>query len=118
MLNYLCQMLKDDVEFIVSDVRTGKDITRFIPTQIIVKEEAKGNSLLPIDFLRRLIGFYGDSLRQLLLPQFLDHTMKMFTQNQGQMTLFSTLNNATEAVVPTLQPAAKKRRTISIRSTH
>lgn len=84
-LDYLCQMVKDGIEFVVKDAKTGDDITRSVLTQIIVEEEAKGQNLLPIDFLRQLIGFYGDGMQQMLLPRYLDHSMKMFTHNQEQM---------------------------------
>ena len=84
-LDYLCQMVKDGVEFVVNDAKTGEDITRSVLTQIIVEEEAKGHNLLHIDFLRQLIGFYGDNVQQMLLPQYLDHSMKMFARNQEQM---------------------------------
>tara|TARA_Y100000588_G_scaffold99911_1_gene108611 strand:+ start:646 stop:885 length:240 start_codon:yes stop_codon:yes gene_type:complete len=60
-LDYLCQMVKDGVKFVVNDAKIGADITRSVLTQIIVEEEAKGHSLLPIDFLRQLIGFSGDN---------------------------------------------------------
>jgi polyhydroxyalkanoate synthesis repressor PhaR len=84
-LEYLCQMVKDGVDFIVYDAKSGEDITRSVLTQIIVEEEGKGQNLLPIGFLRQLIGFYGDSVQQILLPQYLEHTMKTFTRNQEQM---------------------------------
>jgi len=61
-LDHLCQMVQDGVEFIVTDAKTGEDITRSVLTQIIVEEEAKGQNLLPINFLRQLISFYGDSM--------------------------------------------------------
>ena len=53
-------------------------------TQIIFEEEAKGQNLLPIKFLRQLIRFYGDSL-QAFVPGYLDMTMESFTKNQGAM---------------------------------
>lgn len=84
-LDYLCQMVKDGVEFVVKDAKTGEDITRSVLTQIIVEEEGKGQNLLPIGFLRQLIAFYGDSVQQMLLPRYLDHSMKMFARNQEQM---------------------------------
>src|SRR5580698_1218157 len=60
-LDHLCEMVKAGTEFEVRDARTGEDITRSVLTQIIFEEEAKGQSLLPIKFLRQLIRFYGDS---------------------------------------------------------
>ncbi|MEQ8196291.1 MAG: polyhydroxyalkanoate synthesis repressor PhaR [Rhodospirillales bacterium] len=83
-LDYLAQMVKDGVEFVVMDAKTGEDITRSVLTQIIVEEEAKGQNLLPISFLRNLISFYGDSL-QGLVPRYLEHTMQSFARNQEQM---------------------------------
>ena len=84
-LDHLCQMVKDGVEFVVYDAKTGEDITRSVLTQIIVEEESKGGqNLLPINFLRQLISFYGDNL-QFLVPRYLEHTMEYFAHNQEQM---------------------------------
>jgi polyhydroxyalkanoate synthesis repressor PhaR len=84
-LDHLCQMVKDGVEFAVYDAKTGEDITRSVLTQIIVEEESKGGqNLLPINFLRQLISFYGDNL-QFLVPRYLEHTMQYFANNQEQM---------------------------------
>jgi len=83
-LDHLCQMVKEGVDFAVYDAKTGEDITRSVLTQIIVEEEAKGQNLLPINFLRQLISFYGDNL-QFLLPRYLDQSMDSFASNQEQM---------------------------------
>ena len=77
-------MVKEGTEFEVQDARTGEDITRPVLTQIIFEEEAKGQNLLPIKFLRQLIRFYGDSL-QAFVPGYLDMSMDSFTKNQGAM---------------------------------
>ena len=84
-LDHLSQMVKDGVEFLVYDAKTGEDITRSVLTQIIVEEESKGGqTMLPVSFLRQLIGFYGDSL-QSLVPRYLEFSMKSFARNQEQM---------------------------------
>ena len=83
-LDHLAAMVKEGTEFEVQDARTGEDITRSVLTQIIFEEEAKGQSLLPIKFLRQLIRFYGDSL-QSFVPGYLDMSMDGFTKNQEQM---------------------------------
>jgi polyhydroxyalkanoate synthesis repressor PhaR len=83
-LDHLCEMVKAGTEFEVRDARTGDDITRSVLTQIIFEEEAKGQSLLPIKFLRQLIRFYGDSL-QGFVPGYLDMSMDSFTKNQEAM---------------------------------
>lgn len=80
-LDDLCQMVKANKEFVVFDAKTGDDITRSVLTQIIVEEEGKGQNLLPISFLRQLIGFYGDNLGT-MLPRYLETSMKAFAQNQ------------------------------------
>lgn len=80
-LDDLCLMVKENKDFVVYDAKTGEDITRSVLTQIIVEEEAKGQALLPISFLRQLIGFYGDSLGG-MLPRYLESSMKAFAQNQ------------------------------------
>ena len=83
-LDHLCQMVKDGVEFQVFDAKTGDDITHSVLTQIIFEEEGKGQSLLPISFLRMLISFYGDSL-QWVLPKYLESSMSSFSRNQDRM---------------------------------
>jgi polyhydroxyalkanoate synthesis repressor PhaR len=83
-LDYLCQMVKDGADFVVYDAKSGDDITRSVLTQIIVEEESKGQNLLPINFLRQLISFYGDNL-QFLLPRYLEQSMEAFAHNQEQM---------------------------------
>jgi polyhydroxyalkanoate synthesis repressor PhaR len=83
-LENLAAMVKEGAEFVVHDAKTGEDLTRAVLTQIIVELEGKGQNLLPISFLRQLIGFYGDSL-QSLGPSNLDVTMQSFCKNQQQM---------------------------------
>jgi polyhydroxyalkanoate synthesis repressor PhaR len=83
-LDHLAEMIKAGTEFVVTDARTGEDITRAVLTQIIVEQEGKGQNLLPIKFLRQIIGFYGDSLGG-LLPRYLESSMDVFSQNENQM---------------------------------
>src|ERR1700739_1427036 len=83
-LDDLSAMVKEGGEFVVYDAKTGEDITRSVLTQIIVEEESKGQTLLPISFLRQLISFYGDSL-QGVVPQYLEMSMTQFARNQEQM---------------------------------
>ncbi len=83
-LDHLCQMVQEGIDFVVYDAKSGDDITRSVLTQIIVEEEAKGQNLLPIKFLRQIIGYYGDSM-QWMVPRYLDHMMDAFSQNQDRM---------------------------------
>src|SRR3954467_2221246 len=83
-LDHLADMVKKGVEFVVTDAKTGEDITRGVLTQIIVEQEGKGQNLLPIKFLRQIIGFYGDSLGG-LVPRYLEQSMDTFHQNESHM---------------------------------
>ena len=84
-LDDLSRMVKAHSDFVVYDAKTGEDITRAVLTQIIVEEEGKGGqNMLPISFLRQLIGLYGDSM-QWLVPRYLEHAMSTFGRNQEQM---------------------------------
>jgi polyhydroxyalkanoate synthesis repressor PhaR len=83
-LENLADMVRAGRDFVVYDAKTGDDITRGVLTQIIVEEEGKGHNLLPTNFLRQLIGFYGGGL-QGVVPGYLDQAMKAFSQHQEQM---------------------------------
>lgn len=83
-LDDLAQMVRDGQDFEVKDAKSGKDITRSVLTQIIFEEESKGQNLMPIKFLRQLIGFYGDSLEG-FVPGYLEESMESFTRNQDQL---------------------------------
>jgi len=83
-LDDLASMIKDGGDFVAYDAKTGEDITRSVLTQIIVEQEQKGQNLLPISFLRRLISLYGDSM-QFLVPGYLEQAMLAFARNQEQI---------------------------------
>ena len=83
-LDELSQMVRKGDDFVVYDAKTGEDITRSVLTQIILEEDSKGRNLLPIGFLRQLIGFYDDSL-QSFLPRYLELSMENFARNQEQI---------------------------------
>jgi polyhydroxyalkanoate synthesis repressor PhaR len=84
-LDDLAEMVKAGNDFTVADAKSGADITRSVLTQIIFEEENKGGqTMLPISFLRQLIRFYGDSL-QSVVPNYLDCSMRAFTDNQERM---------------------------------
>ena len=84
-LDDLAVMVKKGENFVVQDAKSGDDITHSVLTQIIFDQESKtGNTLLPISFLRQLIGFYGDQM-QMVVPSYLEHSMQAFTEQQSQM---------------------------------
>ncbi|QHQ37033.1 polyhydroxyalkanoate synthesis repressor PhaR [Algicella marina] len=83
-LEDLAQMVRDGDDFIVRDAKSGEDITRSVLTQIIFEEEAKGQTMLPANFLRQLIRLYGDTL-QGVVPGYLEASMESFSRNQEQI---------------------------------
>ena len=83
-LEHLSEMVRENVDFIVQDAKTGDDITRSVLTQIIFEQESRGQNLLPVQFLRRLIRFYGDQM-QGFLPPYLEMSMESFAKAQEKM---------------------------------
>jgi polyhydroxyalkanoate synthesis repressor PhaR len=81
-LDRLAQMVREGREFEVVDAKSGEDITRQVLTQIIVEEEARGTNMLPINFLKQLIGLYGNSMQN-FVPQYLEAAMDAFQRNQS-----------------------------------
>lgn len=80
-LEDLAVMVKAEDNFVVVDAKSGDDITRSVLTQIIFEQEAKGQNLLPVAFLRNLIQFYGDSV-QSIVPSYLEHSMDSFREQR------------------------------------
>lgn len=81
-LEDLATMVKNGEEFAVYDAKSGEDITRSVLTQIIFEQENKeGQNLLPIKFLRQLIGFYGDSMQK-FVPPYLEVSLESFAREQ------------------------------------
>ncbi|MDR7103254.1 polyhydroxyalkanoate synthesis repressor PhaR [Croceicoccus sp. BE223] len=84
-LDHLAEMTRNGVDFQVIDAKSGADITHQILTQIIMDEEAAGGSqMLPVSFLRDLIGMYGNSM-QSMIPHYLEMSMQHFRDNQLKM---------------------------------
>lgn len=83
-LEDLGTMVRDGREFRVVDAKSGDDITHNVLTQIIMDEETRGETLLPVNFLRHLIGMYGDKM-QSMVPQYLEASMTAFRKNQNDV---------------------------------
>lgn len=83
-LEDLARMVRENVDFQVIDAKSGDDITHSILTQIIMDEEANGEQMLPVSFLRQLIGMYGNSM-QALMPSYLEASMANFRDNQSKI---------------------------------
>ncbi|UKK84968.1 polyhydroxyalkanoate synthesis repressor PhaR [Sphingopyxis sp. BSN-002] len=80
-LDDLGAMVRDGRDFRVVDAKSGEDITHNVLTQIIMDTETRGETLLPVNFLRQLIGLYGDKM-QSAVPQYLEASMATFRKNQ------------------------------------
>ncbi len=83
-LDDLAGMVRENIEFKVLDAKSGDDITHSILTQIIMDEEANGEQMLPVSFLRQLIGMYGNSM-QAMMPSYLEASMANFRDNQNKI---------------------------------
>jgi polyhydroxyalkanoate synthesis repressor PhaR len=91
-LDNLAGMVREGVDFVVYDAKSGEDITRKVLTQIIFEEESQGQHLLPIQFLRQLIRFYGDQM-QAFLPSYLELSLDSFIRQQDRMrSQFASMN--------------------------
>lgn len=83
-LETLATMVRRGDDFVVIDAKSGDDLTRAVLAQIIFEQETKGQNLLPVRFLRQLIGLYGDNL-QSFVPSYLEASMEAFRKNQEAM---------------------------------
>ena len=82
-LDHLAGMIRAGRDFKVVDAKTDEDITHNVLTQIIMEEESRGETMLPVNFLRQLISMYGDSM-QAVVPGYLEASMDSFRRNQEQ----------------------------------
>lgn len=82
-LDHIAVMTREGRHFQVFDARSGEDITRSVLTQIVMDEEAGGQTMLPVNFLRQLISMYGNSM-QSVVPHYLEASMSAFTENQSK----------------------------------
>jgi len=82
-LEHLATMTREGRDFKVIDAKTEDEITHSVLTQIIMEEENRGQTMLPVSFLRQLISLYGDSM-QSMVPQYLEASMEAFRRNQLQ----------------------------------
>ena len=121
-LDDLAKMVRENVDFNVLDAKSGDDITHTILTQIIVEEESHGSQMLPVSFLRDLIGMYGNSM-QAMMPSYLEASMANLRKNREQIQSafakgmeanplaamaeanFKMMQNAAEAFIPATRKA-------------
>ncbi|WHQ47150.1 MAG: polyhydroxyalkanoate synthesis repressor PhaR [Candidatus Midichloria sp.] len=61
-LDDIAQLIKRDYNIEVVDVKTGKDLTKFILAQIVLEQQQNGYELLPIEFLKQLIKLQDNNM--------------------------------------------------------
>ncbi len=83
-LEHLAAMTRAGREFKVIDARSGEDITRTVLTQIIMEQENGAQTMLPVPFLRQLIGMYGNSMGP-MVPSYLEASMEALKKNGEQV---------------------------------
>jgi len=89
-LEHLAAMTRAGREFKVVDARSGEDITRTVLTQIIMEQENGAQTMLPVPFLRQLIGMYGNAMGP-MVPGMLEASMEALKKN-GEQVKEATLN--------------------------
>ncbi|MGI9405013.1 MAG: polyhydroxyalkanoate synthesis repressor PhaR [Hyphomicrobiaceae bacterium] len=82
-LDDLAVMVKEERDFVVVDAKSGKDLTHSVLTQIILEQESKGQNLMPVNFLRQLIRFYGHGIEK-LVPSYLELSLDSLTREQDR----------------------------------
>ena len=82
-LERLAELVRQKRQFKVVDAKSGEDLTRGVLTQIIMDEESRGSTMLPVNFLRQLISMYGDQM-QAVVPQYLEASLEALQRNQSQ----------------------------------
>ncbi|MDX1975154.1 MAG: polyhydroxyalkanoate synthesis repressor PhaR [Rickettsiales bacterium] len=99
-LEDLCDRVKIGKDFVVLDAKTNQDLTSQVLTQIIFEQETKGNTLLPIEFLRTVIRFYDNRLHG-VLQHYLDASVQTFMRNHENMQ--NAVGKAFEGMSPIVQ---------------
>lgn len=107
-LDYVRELVKGGREFTVVDAKSGEDLTHGVLSQIIFEEEARGENLLPLPFLRQLIQYYGDSL-QSVVPSYLEATMEAFSSQQEEMReRFTGTLQSPQAIMQAFQEQSRR----------
>jgi polyhydroxyalkanoate synthesis repressor PhaR len=65
-LDDLALMVKKDEPFVVLDAKTNEDITRLTLVQIVLDHETNGYELMPEDFIKMIIKFYGHPINKMM----------------------------------------------------
>ena len=85
------QLVTDNIDFCVKDVKTDEDLTRGILLQIISEQEHDGEPFFSTSALSQIIRFYDDSM-QTIAADFIQKSLKLFVEQQKQLQDSATSN--------------------------
>lgn len=118
VLDDIVLLVKEGVEFVIHDTKTGEDITRSILNQIIFERETKpSNYHFPLEVQKQLIGMYDDTYGK-MMPDYLKESMNLFTAERERMSeaVESAFGRNTQAMMEFSQNMAKQNAEIFRRS--
>jgi polyhydroxyalkanoate synthesis repressor PhaR len=79
------QLVMDQIDLRVIDVKTNEDLTRSILLQIILEEESAGVPMFTEKVLENFIRFYGHTM-QPFMGSYLERNVQALTQFQSKIT--------------------------------
>jgi len=85
------QLVTDNIDFCVKDVKTDEDLTRGILLQIISEQEHDGEPFFSTSALSQIIRFYDDSM-QGVAGDFIQKSLDLFVDQQKQLQATVTTN--------------------------
>ena len=88
-LSEVRQLVLDGVEFVITDVTTGDDITRQVLLQIIAEQELGGQPMFTTEMLSQMIRFYGGAFQNV----FTDYLSKTVSIVNGQQQAYQNQLN-------------------------
>ncbi|MEM7210016.1 MAG: polyhydroxyalkanoate synthesis repressor PhaR [Pseudomonadota bacterium] len=80
-LSEVRDLIIDEVPFVVTEQKTGEDITRSILLQIILEQESESNPLFSNENLERFIRYYG-SVPHKSFSDFMANSLQFFHDQQ------------------------------------
>jgi polyhydroxyalkanoate synthesis repressor PhaR len=83
-LTEIKQLVMDSQDFVVTDAKTGDDLTRSMLLQIILEAEAAGAPMFSEAVLANIIRFYGHAM-QGYMGKYLESNVQSFMDMQSQL---------------------------------
>ena len=83
-LSEVRQLVMDGEALVVSDAKTGEDLTRSVLLQIILEQEANGSPMFTAPVLSNIIRFYGHTM-QGFMGGYLEKNMQTLMEVQAKL---------------------------------